>query len=90
MTLAERIERKSTRIAVVGQGYVGLPLAMEFARAGFRVTGLDTDAARVVALAQGRSHIPDVPAGVLWRTWCAPGATFPRRTPRLFRRRTQS
>jgi UDP-N-acetyl-D-glucosamine dehydrogenase len=61
MTLAELIEHKSARIAIIGQGYVGLPLAVEFARSGFRVTGIDADAGRVAALNTGRSYIPDVP-----------------------------
>ncbi|HEY3066271.1 MAG TPA: nucleotide sugar dehydrogenase [Methylomirabilota bacterium] len=60
MTLKAKIENRSARIAVVGQGYVGLPLAVEFARAGFHVTGIDIDGARVEALARGESHIPDV------------------------------
>jgi UDP-N-acetyl-D-glucosamine dehydrogenase len=60
--LADRISRHTARIAVIGQGYVGLPLAVEFARAGFVVTGLDTDADRIARLARGESYIPDVPA----------------------------
>ena len=65
MTLSDRIEHKIARIAVVGQGYVGLPLAVEFARAGFHVTGLETDPGRVTALTRGESYIPDVPSEVL-------------------------
>jgi UDP-N-acetyl-D-glucosamine dehydrogenase len=65
MTLQARIEEKTARVAVVGQGYVGLPLAVEFARAGFRVTGLDADIERVAALSRGESYIPDVPSKVL-------------------------
>ena len=64
-TLSHRIETHTARVAVIGQGYVGLPLAIEFARAGFAVTGLDTDSDRVAALASGRSHIPDVPSADL-------------------------
>ena len=63
--LQARLEEKTARVAVVGQGYVGLPLAVEFARARFRVTGLDTDPARVAALNRGESYIPDVPAALL-------------------------
>ncbi|MBI2469462.1 MAG: nucleotide sugar dehydrogenase [Candidatus Rokubacteria bacterium] len=55
-----RIRERSARLAVIGQGYVGLPLAVEFARAGFPVTGLDIDPDRVAALNTGRSHSPDV------------------------------
>jgi UDP-N-acetyl-D-mannosaminuronic acid dehydrogenase len=46
MTLRERIEKRQARIAIVGMGRVGLPLGIAFARVGFRVMGLDTDAAR--------------------------------------------
>jgi UDP-N-acetyl-D-glucosamine dehydrogenase len=59
-TLAEKIRTRAARVTVIGQGYVGLPLAVEFARAGFRVTGLDTDLDRVMALNAGRSYSPDV------------------------------
>ena len=60
MTVVQKFLNKSARIVVVGQGYVGLPLAVEFARAGFPVTGLDTDPTRVASLNLGRSHSPDV------------------------------
>jgi UDP-N-acetyl-D-glucosamine dehydrogenase len=58
--LADRIRNHNAHLTIIGQGYVGLPLAMEFARAGFRVTGLDTDQDRITALNSGRSYIPDV------------------------------
>ena len=58
--LIDRIRDRTARISVIGQGYVGLPLAVEFARAGFSVTGLDTDLDRVTALNSGRSYSPDV------------------------------
>jgi UDP-N-acetyl-D-glucosamine dehydrogenase len=58
--LAEKIGARAARVTVIGQGYVGLPLAIAFARAGFRVTGLDTDLDRVTALNAGRSYSPDV------------------------------
>jgi UDP-N-acetyl-D-glucosamine dehydrogenase len=63
--LQARLEGKTARVAVVGQGYVGLPLAVEFARAGFHVTGLETDAGRVAALQRSESYIPDVPSPLL-------------------------
>src|SRR2546426_5023536 len=63
--LSRRIADHAARISIIGQGYVGLPLAVEFARAGFPVTGLDTDPDRVAALASGRSHVPDVPSDEL-------------------------
>ena len=61
-TLSRRIAAHTARLTIIGQGYVGLPLAVEFAKAGFPVTGLDTDLDRVTALATGRSHVPDVPS----------------------------
>jgi len=48
-------------VGIVGLGYVGLPLAMEFASAGVKVIGVDIDAQKVASLASGRSHIGDVP-----------------------------
>src|SRR5213593_1051401 len=60
LELTERIRERAARIAVIGQGYVGLPLAIEFARAGFTVAGLDTDLDRVGVLNAGRSYTPDV------------------------------
>ena len=61
MDLLDRISTRQARIGVIGLGYVGLPLAVEFARAGFRVVGFDVDAHKVGELNAGRSHIPDVP-----------------------------
>ena len=60
MSLQAKIEEKAARIAIVGQGYVGLPLAVEFAQTGFRVTGIEADSARLAALSRGDSYIPDV------------------------------
>ncbi|MFI5346831.1 MAG: nucleotide sugar dehydrogenase [Elusimicrobiota bacterium] len=51
----------SGSVGIVGLGYVGLPLAVEFARAGFRVTGIEASPARIGALKRGRSYIGDVP-----------------------------
>ena len=59
-SLLEKLQARSARIGIVGLGYVGLPLALEFTRAGFRVTGLDVDADKVAQLNSGRSYIPDV------------------------------
>ena len=58
--LSERLRTRSAHVSVVGQGYVGLPLAVELARAGFPVTGLDTDLGRIKALNAGYPHTPDV------------------------------
>lgn len=60
MELLKKIESKQARLGVIGLGYVGLPLAVEFARVGFHVVGFDVDAARVAQLNAGRSYIPDV------------------------------
>jgi UDP-N-acetyl-D-glucosamine dehydrogenase len=59
--LAERIETRTARVAIIGQGYVGLPLALEYARAGFSTVGIDTDHDRIAALNLGQSPTPDVP-----------------------------
>jgi UDP-N-acetyl-D-glucosamine dehydrogenase len=59
-SLTEKLENRSAGIGIVGLGYVGLPLALEFARAGFRVTGIDASAEKVTLLAEGRSDIDDV------------------------------
>ena len=64
-SLLQKIESKSARVVVIGIGYVGLPLVAEFARAGFRTTGLDKDAEKVRLLNAGESYIADVPTGDL-------------------------
>ncbi len=61
-TLSSRISSRTARIAVIGLGYVGLPLAVAFARAGFPVVGVDVDERKVAALNRGESYIADVPA----------------------------
>src|SRR5215467_13685248 len=53
-------------VLVIGLGYVGLPLAVQAARAGFRVTGYDTSAAIAVGLNAGRSHVDDVSDEEVW------------------------
>lgn len=60
--LGARIDARQTRIGVMGLGYVGLPLAVEFAKAGFPVTGFELDGEKVRAVLDGRSYIEDVPA----------------------------
>ena len=49
-TLQEKIKTRSVRVGIVGLGYVGLPLAIEFAKAGFSVTGIDVQEEKVLAL----------------------------------------
>src|SRR5262245_41113452 len=58
--LVEKIKRREARCGVIGLGYVGLPLALEFARAGLRVTGIDLDERKVSDIKNGRSYIVDV------------------------------
>ena len=60
--LKNKIVRRKARVGVIGLGYVGLPLAIEFAKAGFRTTGIDVDARRVNQLKLGRSYITDIPS----------------------------
>ena len=64
-TLESRIRTREALIGIVGLGYVGLPLAVEFARAGMRVVGIDVDDHRVAEIGAGRSYIPDVSSAVL-------------------------
>ncbi len=59
-TLGQKIADQSARIAVIGLGYVGLPLAVGLSKAGFQVTGVDLDASKVEALQRGVSYISDV------------------------------
>jgi len=63
--LLKKIESKTAHVGIVGLGYVGLPLAVEFAGAGFTVTGIDIDKKKVAALNRGESYIQDIPTAVL-------------------------
>jgi UDP-N-acetyl-D-glucosamine dehydrogenase len=58
----ERLARDQTVVAVVGLGYVGLPLAIGYAESGLRVLGFEVDAERAASLNDGRSHIEDIPS----------------------------
>jgi UDP-N-acetyl-D-glucosamine dehydrogenase len=58
--LLDRVRSKRASVGVIGLGYVGLPLAVEFAHAGFDVTGFDVDATKTAEINAGRSYIPDV------------------------------
>jgi nucleotide sugar dehydrogenase len=60
--LLERIEERTAHVVVVGQGYVGLPVAMRSSEAGFRVTGYELDPTRLASLREGRSYVEDVPS----------------------------
>jgi UDP-N-acetyl-D-glucosamine dehydrogenase len=59
-SLLDRITSRRARAGVIGLGYVGLPLAVELARAGFETVGIDLDADKVAAVNRGESYIPDV------------------------------
>ncbi|MDD5538546.1 MAG: nucleotide sugar dehydrogenase [Candidatus Omnitrophota bacterium] len=60
MDLIKKIKERKIRSAVIGLGYVGLPLAVEFARAGIKVVGIDLDASKVDAIRRKKSYIRDV------------------------------
>ncbi len=62
--LEEKIRNHTARVGIIGLGYVGLPLAVEFARAGFSVTGIDIDESKVAKLNRGESYVQDVPGEV--------------------------
>jgi UDP-N-acetyl-D-glucosamine dehydrogenase len=63
--LCDKIRTKTAQVGVVGLGYVGLPLAVEFAKAGFQVTGIDVSAGKVANVNKGVSYIQDVPTAEL-------------------------
>jgi len=63
--LAGRIESHKAVVGVIGLGYVGLPLAMAFARKGIRVIGFDVDERKTKLLMRGKSHIPDIEASIV-------------------------
>lgn len=63
--LLERINNRTARVGVIGMGYVGLPLAVEFADAGYKVLGVDPQEQKIELLNQGESYIPDVPTDQL-------------------------
>jgi UDP-N-acetyl-D-glucosamine dehydrogenase len=65
--LIQKILRRQARVGIIGLGYVGLPLAIEFAQAGFSVTGFDVDRDRVEQASGGSSYIGDVPGQTLLR-----------------------
>ena len=65
MELIEKIKRETAEIGIIGLGYVGLPLAIEFGKAGFHVKGFDIDPDKVESLLHGRSYIKYIPSKML-------------------------
>ena len=64
-TLIDRFSHRQARLGVIGLGYVGLPLAVVLAEAGFSVVGVDSDPTKIKNLKNGQSHIEDVPNELL-------------------------
>ena len=64
-TLEEKIRTRQARVGIVGLGYVGLPLAVEFAKAGFPVTGIDLSDSKTAQINAGDSYVGDVPTATL-------------------------
>ncbi|MBM2829005.1 MAG: UDP-N-acetyl-D-glucosamine dehydrogenase, partial [Actinobacteria bacterium] len=65
--LLSRLKRKNFTAAVIGLGYVGLPLAVEYADAGINVIGVDVDGVKVRMIREGKSYIGDVPSETIKR-----------------------
>ena len=63
--LEEKLRTRRARVGIVGLGYVGLPLAVEFARAGFSVTGIDINEDKVKRVNAGDSYVGDIPSATL-------------------------
>jgi UDP-N-acetyl-D-glucosamine dehydrogenase len=60
MNLIKKIDNRSAKVGVIGLGYVGLPLAMEFVNAGYKVSGIDIDQNKINSLNDGKNYINDV------------------------------
>ena len=75
MPLINKITDKTAQIAVIGLGYVGLPLVIEFCRAGFHVTGFDVDTEKVAMLNQGKSYIKHIDPSSL-APFIVPSSTY--------------
>ncbi len=72
--LLQKIQNHQARVAIIGLGYVGLPLAVAFARTGFSVIGVDVDAEKVEAVNRGDSYIDDISSAELRRWTVGAGA----------------
>src|SRR5205807_7013578 len=64
-SLDEKIRTRRAKVGIVGLGYVGLPLAVEFAKAGFTVTGIDISEEKTRRVNAGDSYIGDIPSATL-------------------------
>ena len=60
--ILQKIKERSAVVAIIGLGYVGLPLAIAFAKAGFKVIGIDVNQNRVEAINRGESFVEDIPS----------------------------
>jgi len=65
LILEDKLQKKTARVGIVGLGYVGLPLAVEFAKAGFHVTGIDVMESKVASINKGDSYVQDIPTDEL-------------------------
>ena len=88
--LLAKLEDRSACLGIVGLGYVGLPLALEFAKAGFRVIGYDVSDRVVKSLMAGESHIQDVSSEELAAVVKSGKLRGDRRTSRASARWTRS
>src|SRR5579883_1974288 len=64
-TLQQKLKDKTARIGVVGLGYVGLPLAIEYAQKGFHTVGIDIDKRKITSLKAGKNYIDDIDGRVV-------------------------
>lgn len=67
LDLRKKLEDRTAHVAILGLGYVGLPLAVVFAEAGYTVTGIDPDRRKVDTIQRGESHIQDIPTAQVAR-----------------------
>ena len=63
--LERRIKNKKASVGIIGMGYVGIPLGLEFARTGFSVTGFDKNSARVKDINVGKQVMKHIPASAM-------------------------
>lgn len=80
MELLQKIEAKTAKVGVIGLGYVGLPLAIEFCKVGFTVCGFDIDAEKVQKLQQGKSYIHHIDVAPLMKLRFAATTDFAKLT----------